>query len=385
MNLRLKNIVFILCLFFTAKASTQTYPTYGPEIPVTVTGLGFDAMEPAITADGNVIFFNSLNDGVATSLYYASRVNDSTFTFVGGLTGANQNITPRMDVVASSDSINRFYWMSLRDFPIQFDNFFRGQFNGTDVVNIGRVHGTFYIYSLGWLIMDAAINYDGNTLYYCNAFFNSNYSGCNGLPCIAKLGIAQKQNDSTFNKLSNSDNLMLNVNDTNYAVYAPHISRNGLELYYTRFFRTNPVQTELCVSVRNTTNDPFSLPSVIYASGLAPEAISLTTDYTKIYYHKKVNGIYRLFMRYRTSVIGLDETVKPDLVQVYPNPVVDFLELKLLHPEQPSTVKIYTSTGQLVLELEDPTHISVAALPKGIYWMTVQQGDFLSRHKFVKI
>jgi hypothetical protein len=229
-----KNLILIILVIIFTKAFSQTYPTFGIDIPVNIIGLNFDAMEPSISADGNFIFFNSINDGIETSLYYASKVNDSTFTFIGALTGANQTITPRLDAVASSDSVNHFYWTSLRDFPDQFDNCFYGTFNESDVVNIGRLHGTFYVYIIGWLMMDAAINYEGNLLYYTNAYFGPTYTGCGGVPCMAQLGVAEKQNDSTFNKLSNSDEMMQNINDTNYVVYAPNISKSGLELYYLK-------------------------------------------------------------------------------------------------------------------------------------------------------
>lgn len=228
-------LILTMLTMLSQQTFSQTYPTFVTEIPVTINGLTFDAMEPSITADGNYIFFNSLNDGITTSIYYATKVNDSTFTYSGPLTGANQTITPRLDAVASSDSANNFFWVSIRDFPSQFDNYFHGTFNGTDVVNIGRVHGTFYIYIPGWIIMDAAINYQGNLLYYCNAYFTPTYSGCSGLPCEAKLGVAQKQNDSTFNKLINSDGIMQNINDTNYVVYAPFVTKNEMELYYRDF------------------------------------------------------------------------------------------------------------------------------------------------------
>nr|HQU77731.1 hypothetical protein [Chitinophagales bacterium] len=54
-------------------AFSQSYPTYGPEIPVTVAGLTFDAMEPFLSPDGNTLFFNSLNAGGNTNLYQAER------------------------------------------------------------------------------------------------------------------------------------------------------------------------------------------------------------------------------------------------------------------------------------------------------------------------
>lgn len=167
-------IISLLCtlnLILNHSLFSQTYPAFGSEIPVTISGLSFDAMEPSISSDGNYIFFNSINDGVTTSLYYASKINDSTFVYNRPLMGADLTVTPRLDAVASSDSANKFYWTSLRDFPTQFDNCFRGTFNGTDVINIGRLHGTFYVYYLGWLMMDASINYTGDLLYYTNAYF----------------------------------------------------------------------------------------------------------------------------------------------------------------------------------------------------------------------
>ena len=197
--MKIKFLILLILIIDCQQALTQNYSTFGTEIPVTINGLTFDAMEPSMSADGNYIFFNSLNDGITTSLYYATKVNDSTFNYTGALKGANQTISPRLDGVASSDSANNFFWTSLRNFPTQFDNCFHGTFNGTDVVNIGRLHGTFYIYTVGWLMMDATINYSGNLLYYTNAYFGPTYAGCGGVPCQGKLGVAQKQNDSTFN------------------------------------------------------------------------------------------------------------------------------------------------------------------------------------------
>ncbi|MBP6625614.1 MAG: PD40 domain-containing protein, partial [Chitinophagaceae bacterium] len=340
--MRLIQCIFLLSILLQKQISAQTYPNFGAEIPVTINGLVFDAMEPSISADGNTIFFNSLNDGITTSLYYASRVDDSTFTFMGALTGANQSISPRLDAVASSDSANRFYWTSLRNFPTEFDNCFYGLFNGTDVVNIHRLHGTFYIYTLGWLMMDASINYQGDLLYYTNANFGPSYTGCNGVPCMGKIGIAQKLNDSTFNKLTNSDDILQHINDTNYVVYAPNVSNDGLELYYTRFLKSNLSQgTEICVSVRTHSNDTFSIPSVLHPfSNLTPEATTLTSDQTKIYYHKKSNGLYKLFLRYRNQATSLDPSIKQHTLFVYPNPTRSELQIDGLQ-ENLIRIKIY--------------------------------------------
>ena len=49
-----------------------TRPTV-PEVPVTVAGLTFDAMEPFLSPDGITLFFNSLNAGGNTNLYQAEN------------------------------------------------------------------------------------------------------------------------------------------------------------------------------------------------------------------------------------------------------------------------------------------------------------------------
>src|SRR5688572_6851612 len=206
--MKLKVITLIsIVIFSDGRAFSQTYPAFGPEIKVNITGLSFDAMEPFISLDGNTLFFNSLNSGGNTNLYYATKVNDSTFTYVGLVGGCYDPSPGHLDGVASIDSLNKFFWVSLRNYPAVFENLHQGVYVAGNVSSIKRVYGDFNIYTPGWLIMDAAINHSGNQLYYCNAFFNS----CPlGMPCEATLGVAQKVNDSTFNKLINTEALFSN-------------------------------------------------------------------------------------------------------------------------------------------------------------------------------
>ena len=220
--------ILILLLLSTSNLKSQTYPSFGPEIDVTITGLSFDAMEPFISPDGNYLFFNNLNDGIETRLYYALRVNDSTFNFLGEVNGTNQPIPPHLDAVADMDESNNFYWTSTRDYPIELDNLFHGTFSTGDVTDIGRVHGDFYKGIPGWLIMDHGISLDGQFLYFNNARFDD--TSCQG-PCETTLGIAQKENTSTFNTIPNSTTILQNINDENYIYYAPCISSDNLELY----------------------------------------------------------------------------------------------------------------------------------------------------------
>jgi hypothetical protein len=378
--------LIVLYILFDGAVFAQSGPLFGPDRQVTINGLTFDAMEPAISADGNVLFFNSLNDGLTTSLYYATRVNDTTFSFAGPLAGANQTVTPRLDAVPSSDSASRIYWTSLRDFPNQMDNCFYGQFNGSDVLNARRLHGTFYNYSPGWIMMDAAIHHSGHLLYYTNADFGPGYTACSGVPCRARLGVAQKINDSTFNKLTDSDSILQLVNDTPYVVYAPHLSRDGLELYYSRLVRSNLAQgTQICVSVRSSVTAPFGAALVLHPfSALVPEAPTLTTDMSRLYFHRKSGSLFRIFMRYRLSPTGLNEKNEGADARIYPNPVSNYLNITGWTAGQPCVVTICSMFGKVIDVVEAASGLDLSGLPPGVYSLAILQGKRVSIRKIVK-
>ncbi len=337
----MKTKILILLLLTTIHQPTfsQLYPTFGPEIKVTITGLTFDAMEPFISIDGNTLFFNSLNSGGNTNLYYATKVNDSTFNYIGLVGGCYDSSANHLDAVASLDSINNFFWTSLRSIP----NLYRGVYLAGNVNTISRVYGTCNILSPGWIIMDAAINYQGNLLYYSNGYFGPTYTECVGVPCEAKLGVAEKMNDSIYNKTTYSDAIFSNVNDTNYIVYAPQVTKDGLELFYTRLLKGS-YNTEICVSVRTTISDTFSLPTVLHSNfGYVPEAATPTTDKQKIYYHQKDGTlIFRIYLRYRTETTGINEQSSNGIFKVYPNPTNSVFNLVLSQPLDHFTVIIYS-------------------------------------------
>jgi hypothetical protein len=374
-------IFVILLVAFSNAILSQTYPVYGNETPVTINGLSFDAMEPALSTDGNALFFNSLNDAITTSLYYAAKVNDSTFNLIGLVPIVNQTVTPRLDAVASLDSANNFYWVSLRDYPAQYENLHRIKFTGAGYTNFGKVYGDFYINSPGYLIMDATTNYDGNQLIYCNAYFNS----CIGVPCKASMGIAQKINDSTFNKLSNTSFLMANINDTsNYLVYAPNITKDGLELYYSRLLKTG-TQTEILVSVRTNTSNAFSLPQVLVTSpSVFPEAPTLTTDKTKMYYHKKIGTQYKIFYQKRLSATGIDENQNSQTLNIYPNPAISNITIETQNLENPYSIDLYSTLGELMLSCSNKKTIDISQLENGIYILKFKQGQQEFTKKIIK-
>ncbi|MEM6841512.1 MAG: hypothetical protein AAF632_04755 [Bacteroidota bacterium] len=275
--------------------------SFGREMEVTINDLSFDAMEPFISPDGRFLFFNSLNDGINTKIYYAERVNDSVFDFSGELTGTNQIAPPHLDAVPNMDANGNFYWTSTRNYPTNLDNLFHGSFDNGVVKNIGRVQGDFYKNIPGWLVMDHGISVDGQFLYFNNARFDN--SNCQG-PCETELGIAQKLNDSTFTTLSESSSILQTVNDPNYIYYAPHLSSDNLELYFTRYLK-GPISpetiVEICVAVRSKSTNQFSEPRVLFSDVVSKiiEAPTLTLDKAIMYYHRKMADTHKIVMRYR--------------------------------------------------------------------------------------
>lgn len=271
-------------------------------VEVTINGYKEDAMEAFISPDGTTLFFNSLNDGNNTKLYYATKVNSNTFNFEGEVDGANESQSAQLNAVADLDALNNFYWTSVRDYPANINNLHHGIYTNGMVYDISRVQGDFYDTNPGWLVMDHGISHDGEFLYYNNARFDD--SICIG-PCETFLGIAQKSGNNQFTKTANSDTLLQKINNSNYIYYAPCITMDNLELYYTRFLKgtvSADTVVEICVSTRNTDTDVFSNPKVLFSSTLANgiiEAPTLITDKSVMYYHKKVNGVHRILMRER--------------------------------------------------------------------------------------
>lgn len=375
--------LFVLMTFIFQQAFSQNYPTFGNEKLVTINGLSFDAMEPFISPDGNTLFFNSLNSGGNTNLYYATRNNDTIFTFAGMVNGTYDSSSNHLDAVASIDSANNFFWVSLRYIP----NLHKGNYAAGTVNNVSQVFGTSNILApSGWLIMDAAIDYRGNLLYYSNGYFGPTYTECIGAPCEAKMGIAEKVNDSTFNKSTNSDAILANVNDTNYLVYAPQVTVDGLELYYTRLLKAS-FDTELCVAVRNDVVDAFSLPSPIYSSlGFFPEAATLSADKQKMYYHKKnTAGIYNILLRYRTgTATNINAINNAESIRVFPNPADNFLHISIPNSPAHFTVSVYSTLGEQMHMIADQASIDISNLARGMYFITVNYNETTWTTKIVK-
>jgi hypothetical protein len=283
-------------------ASPVTAIRYENPVIVTLEGYSDHAMEPFLSLDGNTLFFNDLNSGPITKLHYATKQTTTLFTYEGILEGVNPMDEMQLDAVPDLDFQGNFYWTSTRDYPQAMDNMHYGVYADGTITDIGRLQGDFYVNEPGWLLMDHGISYDGQMLYFNNANFGG--QNCAG-PCETRLGIAKKVNDSTFLKIAQSDEILQNINDQNYKYYAPSITKDDLELYYTRYtagtLNENSI-SEICVATRDSPTGIFSEPSVLFSDTLFDkivEAPTLTIDKQLMYYHKKIDGIHKILMRER--------------------------------------------------------------------------------------
>lgn len=385
--------LFVLMLLMTLQnVESQIAPSFGSEIDVTINGLTFDAMESFISYDGNTLFFNNLNDGIDTKLFYATRLDDSTFNLVGEINGTNQTVQPYLDAVADMDSLNNFYWTSTRNYPANLNNLFHGTYNSGNVTDSGRVYGDFNMNIPGWLVMDHGISADGDYLYYNNARFDN--TSCTGV-CETNMGVAQKVNDSTFNKLVNSSAIMQSINDSNYIFYAPCISSDNLELYYTRYPSdtiTPSTLFEMCVAVRNTPLDTFSNPVVLFSELIADliEAPTLTKDKNLMYYHKKTATSHKIVMRYRTNPVGMDKyQMGEGNIKVYPNPTKNNFSIEFnLNERAEVQVMLFTTNGELLqdrlLNVSSETiSFNDTNYDKGVYFLQVKSDKYNAIKKVV--
>ena len=278
-------IMLLRCI--NADHPVQVNGEFSNPVKVTINGYSGHAMEPSISRDGSYLFFNSLNDGQDTSLYYASRVDDVTFISNGKINGVN-GAPPHLDAVASMDLGNHFYFISVRNYPADYFNLFTGNFSGGTVSGLHEQTGNFYIESSGWIIMDAEISPDCNDLYFVNAHFSGG-----SVPDRSDIGVAHLTAGS-FIVDTNSSSIMANVNTGDCLEYAPSISSNGLELFFTRL-NLCTATSEILVAKRSTTTSNFGSPERIGAITGFVEAPSLTIDGKTLYYHKNDNGIFTIY------------------------------------------------------------------------------------------
>ncbi len=268
-----------------AAASTD-YAEFSGAVPVTITGYTGDAMEPFISKDGRYLFFNNRNDpAVDTNIFYASRIDDATFRFLGAVPGVN---SPSLDAVPSLDLLGNFYFVSTRSYTTTLATIYSGAFSATGVTDVALVLGVSRD-TPGAVNFDAEISADGETLWFDDGEFSAN--GALEAASIAVgrrdgLGFAREADSATQLAAVNSSGLN----------YAPSISVDGLELFFTRVAAlSGGAQPAIYRATRADPAAPFSGVQRVSAATGFVEAPSLSADGRVIYFHKLEGGRYVIY------------------------------------------------------------------------------------------
>ncbi len=262
-----------------------------PEAPnsqlVTIIGYDDDAMEPFVTPD--YLLWNNRNDpAINTDLHYAVRIDDLTFDYRGRILGAN---TQELKGTPTMDQDGWLYFVSTRSYFSDFSTIYRGLFSAGTVSKVTLVPNVS-LETPGMVNFDVGVSPDGLTLYFVDGLF-----GNGGLPKTADLVLAYRR--GIFYKRSSASNFLLGAVNTEFLEYAPAVSADGLELYFTRFDTTPGNKPAIFVATRVEPGDPFGEGALIPAAEGFVEAPALSPDERGLYYHR-LDGDNR-FRIYRIS------------------------------------------------------------------------------------
>lgn len=263
---------------------------------VNIKGNPYNAMEPFITRDGKILFFNSYKDDTPKTnkdIYYATRIDDVTFQFKGEVKGINSN---EVDGVPTLDIHNNFYYVSTVDYSKKnnFATVYKGIYLNGQVKNISVVP-ELSLEKPGWLNMDIEISADGQTLYSTQTLFKGNTWPVKSYFFSARLekGLFKTNEDSEmiFSEI-NTDNLE----------YAASISTDELDLFFTRADINNGPSFATYYASRPNKSAPFGKPTKINAIAGFSEAPAITNDGQLLYYHKQDAGRFYIYVLERRPI-----------------------------------------------------------------------------------
>lgn len=291
----------------------ETTNEWSSELEVQVTGYSANAMEPQISADGAVLFFNDKpSSDTAMEIHFAVKQSNGTFAYGGLLAGANNSSV--LDGVPALDSANNFYFVSLRNYgagsPARYRTLFGSQLStasGLSAINVAAADSSFADGpapegSKFYVDMDMGVSWDGTKAVVARAQFTSGQ----GYPDVSQLEMFNL--NSTTRALStdsNSTTQLQNVNVSNCLLYAPNLSDDKLELFYTALQAntSGSFDFKILVAERSSTALPFESGKIISGiTGQAVEGPSITLhDSGKTLYYHKFDTVSSRFKIYSVS------------------------------------------------------------------------------------
>jgi len=253
---------------------------------VVIEGYEDHAMEPFLSRDDQILFFNNSNDPKTnTDLHWAERRTATRFVYRGPVHGAN---TSKLEGVPSMDRNGTLYFVSTRSYRRTLSTIYRAQFQSGRAIDV-RIADGLSRRKLGQLNFDVEVSSDGTYLFAVDGQFDGG-----SIPKTADIFVARRTKAS-FKRFPNSAEILAHIN-TSALEYAPAISADGLELFFTRMTSTL-FQRKLTIMLarRSSIAAPFEKPSTIEAIRGFVEAPTISSDGLSLYYHRKIDGVHRIY------------------------------------------------------------------------------------------
>lgn len=284
----LRGASFALAMAGYALPGPVSAKVWGAPEPVAIDGYDGHAMEPFISCDGQVLLFNNRNDPPEkTDIRWAERISDTRFKYRGTIANANSKA---LDGAPTMDCQGNLYFISTRTYFKTLSTIYGAKFDAGTANEVHMIPGLATA-KTGLLIFDVEISPDGNSMYAAEGTYDS-FGG----PWAADLFLVEKV-DGRFVKSPRSVATLANVN-TDEREYAASVSRDGLELFFTRLggWSIWPALT-IEHSVRRSTNAPWPKSTAIQSISGFVEAPSLAPGGKRLYFHRKMeDGMHRLFL-----------------------------------------------------------------------------------------
>ena len=262
-----------------------------------------DALEPFISRDGKYLFFNnSENVTMNTDLFYAEKSGNDTFEFKGKVLGVS---SPKFEAVPSMDLFGSFFYTSLKNFSFDAKqqnsiSIYNGKFKDGLVEYDHELTGNFFPKSFGWLITDGEVSPDGSRFYYTKSFFE-NFN----LPMKkADIGCAIYK-DKMFIEYPDNKKVFAHINTEDNLEYAPSITSDGLELFFTRkilpkYSWSDTDKYQIFHSRRGDRGGQFTKPRLIKSISTTEKrtvigAPSISYDGKTLYFHCQENGRFVIY------------------------------------------------------------------------------------------
>jgi hypothetical protein len=282
----------------TASTATSSEPTthgdFGAPERVTIQGYTGTAQDPWVTSDGKYLLFDTHADTSPDpssshpgEARYAKAIDYKTFTYVGRIQGMAAG-DPTGQAAPVTDNAGNIYYLTGRYHDSQGISIAQGTFTDGVVTNIAPIKGISFP---GGFNMSFSPSRDGKYMVFSD----------NGK--ASTLAIAKKNADGTFARLTNSAEIMKNITDQFSVAFAPQISNDYLELFFTAPPETtflpqrSSEKIAIWVARRSSPTEPFGIAQPITTHGPndpidsgPTESGGLSPDGKHLYFHNFANG-----------------------------------------------------------------------------------------------